>query len=93
MARGTGRIEERSRRGAVRDLDAACAAMRLIGIDWQVAVTAGDLAERYALRGYDAVHLATALSIRDAAFVLSTWHGDLGRAAVRAGCSVIPRLA
>jgi predicted nucleic acid-binding protein len=93
MARRTGRIEERSHRGAVRDLDAACAAMRLIGIDWQLAVTAGDLAERYALRGYDAVHLATALSIRDAAFVLATWDGDLGRAAVRAGCSVIPRLA
>jgi predicted nucleic acid-binding protein len=93
MAWRTGRIEERSHRAAVRDLDAACAAMRLIGIDWQLAVTAGDMAQRYALRGYDAVHLATVLSIRDAEFVLATWDRDLGRAAVRAGRSVIPRLA
>jgi predicted nucleic acid-binding protein len=93
MAGRTGRIQERSHRAAVRDLDAACAAMRLIGIDWQLTVTAGDMAERYALRGYDVVHLATVLSIRDTEFVLATWDRDLGRAAVRAGRSVVPRLA
>jgi predicted nucleic acid-binding protein len=91
MARRIRRIDERTHRGSVRDLGAACAAMRLIGVDWELAVMAGELAERHALRGYDAVHLATALSIHDAQLVLVTWDRDLGHAAVRAGRSVIPR--
>ncbi len=65
--------------------------MQLIGIDWELALTAGDIAERHALRTYDAVHLATALSIDDAELVFVTWDRDLGHAAVSAGRSAIPR--
>ena len=39
--------------------------MRLVGVDHALARAAGTLAEAHALRGYDAVHLATALSIDD----------------------------
>jgi predicted nucleic acid-binding protein len=53
----------------VRDLDTACSTMQLIGVDTDLARTAGDLAERHALRGYDAVHLATALSVDDSELV------------------------
>lgn len=91
MAWRARRIDERSHRAAVSNLDGACAAMRLIGIDWELALTAGDIAERHALRGYDAVHLATALSIDALELVLVTWDRDLGQAAVSAGRSVIPR--
>jgi predicted nucleic acid-binding protein len=63
--------------------------MRLIGLDWELAVMAGDIAERHALRGYDAVHLATALSIHE--LVLVTWDRDLARAALGSGRSVVPR--
>jgi predicted nucleic acid-binding protein len=65
--------------------------MRLIGVDWQLAVSAGEVAERHALRGYDAVHLATALSVDDADLVLVTWDQDLAHAALSAGRSVVPR--
>jgi predicted nucleic acid-binding protein len=56
----------------------------------EVCKSAGDLAERHALRGYDAVHLASALLFRNAEVLLATWDGDLATAAVRAG---IPSLS
>jgi predicted nucleic acid-binding protein len=40
-----------------------------------------------ALRGYDAVHLATALELGDEEVVLVTWDRDLTRAAERIGMS------
>lgn len=54
-------------RSTVTDLQAACEAMLLIGIDWSLARHAGELAEVHGLRGYDAVHLATALVAATAA--------------------------
>jgi len=89
-ARRLARIDARTHRAAVDDLVAACAAVRLVGVDWQLALSAGDVAERYALRGYDAVHLATALSIDDPELVLVTWDRDLARAAISAGRCVAP---
>jgi predicted nucleic acid-binding protein len=65
--------------------------MQLIGVDADLAQTAGDLAARHCLRGYDAVHLATALSVNDPSLVLITWDGDLARGALGAGCVVVPR--
>jgi hypothetical protein len=44
------------------------------------------------LRGFDAVHLVTALSIDSDSMLLATWDGDLARAAVAAGRSVSPPL-
>lgn len=89
-AQRSGRIDERARRVAVDDLAAACAAMSLIGVDWPLALHAGELAERHALRGYDSVHLATALAARRPAVVLVTWDRDLARAATEAGIAAIP---
>lgn len=64
--------------------------MDAIGLDPDLAHAAGELAESHGLRGYDAVHLATALSIGAGSMLLATWDGDLARAAVAAGCSVSP---
>jgi uncharacterized protein len=91
-ARRAGRIDERAYRATIKDLDAACRATRLVGVDRQLARSAGDLAERHALRGYDAVHLATALSIDDPGVVVVTWDQDLARAALQAGRAVVPPL-
>jgi uncharacterized protein len=90
-AERSGRIDAGFQRAAVKDLAAACAAMSLVGIDWELAIDAGELAAAYALWGYDAVHLATALSVGDDDVVVVTWDGDLGRAAVAAGRAVVPR--
>jgi len=52
---------------------------------------AGDLAERRALRGYDAIHLASALTLRDLVPVsmsLSTWDGRMATAATAEGLSL-----
>jgi predicted nucleic acid-binding protein len=41
------------------------------------------------LRGYDAVHLASALAL-GADTTVVTWDKDLGRAALRSGCGLAP---
>lgn len=61
----------------------------LVGVDGLLARQAGELAEELGLRGYDAVHLASALALgSDTALV--TWDEDLRRAAARSGCAVAP---
>ena len=77
------------RRAVVR-IDELCAEVDVVGLDADLAHTAGDLAEAHGLRGYDAVHLATALRIDVPDLVLATWDGDLAHAALAAGCSVAP---
>ena len=84
------RITSVTLRRAVDRIDELCAEMDVIGLDQDIAHSAGDLAEARGLRGYDAVHLATALSIDSESLLLATWDGDLARAAVAAGCSVSP---
>jgi uncharacterized protein len=78
-------------RQAVRAFDALVAELRLIRIDDDVARTAGDLAERHGLRGYDAVHLASASAIADPGLVLATWDHDLATAASACGYAVPAR--
>jgi predicted nucleic acid-binding protein len=53
-----------------------------------VLEAAADTAERYALRAYDAVHLATALAVAGDDLVLVCWDADLSAAASRAGLAV-----
>lgn len=84
------RITSATLRRAVDRIDELCAELNVIGLDPNLAHSAGDLAEAHGLRGYDAVHLATALRIDGDSLLLATWDGDLARAAVAAGCSVSP---
>ena len=89
-ARRGRRITSTTLRRAVGRIDKLCAELDVIGLDPELAHAAGDLAEAHGLRGYDAVHLATALSIDADSMLLATWDGDLARAALAAGCSVSP---
>jgi uncharacterized protein len=52
---------------------------------------AGDLAETHALRGFDAVHLATALALSDdeTELCMASWDERLATAACDAGISVL----
>lgn len=52
-------------RGAVEDLDADWITYARLDVSNAVARSAGELAERYALRGFDSIHLASALRLSD----------------------------
>lgn len=87
------RIDRTRLRRALNNLESAVGSLRRIGVDQALARFAGQLAEEHALRGYDAVHLATALSIEDPSLVVATWDADFAAAALRCGRLVIPRLS
>jgi len=89
-ARRRRRISSTVLRRAVDRIDELCTEVDVIGLDPALAHWAGDLAEAHGLRGYEAVHLATALSVESDSLLLATWDGDLARAAVAAGCRVSP---
>ncbi len=63
----------------------------MVGVDAALARQAGELAEKLGLRGYDAVHLASALALGGDT-TLVTWDADLARAGADVGCSVAPAL-
>ena len=88
-ARRAGRLGASAYGKALEDFEATQAQLLLVGIDEPLARHAGDLAEEFKLRGYDAVHLASALAL-GAATTLVTWDNDLGRAAIASGCGVAP---
>lgn len=80
----------REHRSTVSDLQAACGAMVLIGVDWALARQAGDIAQQHGLRGYDALYLATALASDAADLVFVTWDRELARATTKSGVAVAP---
>ncbi len=87
-----GRIDTNTLSSAVRAIDDLHAELRVIGIDGALARFAGELAELHGLRGYDALHLASAISVEDAGLVTVTWDRDLADAAVACGYAVVPAL-
>ena len=57
-------------------------------LDQELAVRAGRYAEDLGLRGYDSVHLATALELGDDEVVVVTWDRDLARATEEVGLGI-----
>jgi predicted nucleic acid-binding protein len=89
--RRAGRIRARELRAAVDEIDELYGALRVVALDDSLARAAGDLAERHALRGYDAVHLASALAVDEPGqLVVATWDRELAAAAVAEGRMVVP---
>jgi uncharacterized protein len=76
-------------RRAREEFESLHSELTLVGIDSPLARQAGRLAEELELRGYDAVHLASALAL-GADTTLVTWDADLKRAAAQSGCAVAP---
>lgn len=85
-----GRLSARRLRDVVRAVDALDAEVGTIAVDEALAHHAGDLAQRHALRGFDALHLAAALSAYSERLVVVTWDRALADAAHAAGCAVAP---
>lgn len=87
-----GRLSAAELASAHADLEGLLERIDLIQVDAPLARAAGALAERHGLRGYDAVHLATAVALDDPHVVVITWDRDLSAAARAAGRSVAPVL-
>ena len=83
-ARG-GRIGKSTHGSAVAALEDLYAQLRTVAIDEPLARHAGDLAAKHALRGYDAVHLASALALEGDDILLATWDTALNAAARATG--------
>ncbi len=88
-AQRTGRLTARAHRSALEDFEATHGQLVIVGIDAALARHAGELADALGRRGYDGVHLASAVAFgAETTFV--TWDRDLGRAAMEMGCAVAP---
>lgn len=88
-ARRGSRLTERRYAEAVEGFNQSYEEVDAIGVDEQLTRTAGALAAEFALRGYDAVHLATALNIAEQDVALVSWDHDLCSAATEAGLIVL----
>lgn len=87
-AHRAGRLTQPQLTAAVSELAELLDQADVVELDAGLARTAGDLAQRHALRGYDAVHLAAALAAADDELVLVTGDADLASAAAVAGLAV-----
>jgi predicted nucleic acid-binding protein len=87
-AERTQRLTRRQHTAAIADLDSIIDEVDHIELTAALAHVAGDLAQRYALRGYDAVHLAAAAAVADDDVVLATGDADLATATNAIGISV-----
>lgn len=82
------RLTPKGHARALAEFEDVQRSLALVGVDGGLAREAGELAEEFELRGYDAVHLATALDLGDQDVVLVTWDGDLSSAAEKNGLGV-----
>jgi len=88
LARRVGRLPD-GYELAVRSFESLFASVEAIDAAWEIVRHAGDLAEGHALRGYDAVHLASALSALGDGDLLVTWDGNLAAAGRATGLAVV----
>jgi len=87
-ARRLDRLGEDEHREALAAFEDLYAELTTVGVDQELATRAGGYAEDRELRGYDAVHLATALELGDEEVVLVTWDRDLAQAAEHVGLGI-----
>lgn len=87
-ARRLDRLGVDEHREALADFEELYADLATIGVDQELAVRAGRYAEDLGLRGYDSVHLATALELGDDEVVVVTWDRELVRATEEIGLGV-----
>lgn len=71
MARRMDRLDQRQMRTAVEDFEAVGEQLDFIEVTENLVGAAGALAEQFGLRGYDAVHLASAQQLNDPELVLA----------------------
>jgi hypothetical protein len=79
-ARRAKRVSGEDLEEAKRLLERRFEELDLVEVTSEVVRSAGDVAEEYGLRGYDAIHLASALMIDGSGVVLVTWDRELAEA-------------
>jgi len=84
-----GRLTADTHARACAEFESLNEELLLVGIDRDLAARAGALAEEFALGGYDAVHLASALTLATDTTLVS-WDEDLRTAATQTGCGIAP---
>jgi hypothetical protein len=89
-AKRSHQIRDREAETAERDWEEFWAATRPVELTPSVEQHAGHLASAYALRGADAVHLASALAIGKPDVVVAAWDRRLRDGVVAAGLSIAP---
>lgn len=82
------RLDEARRSAAIGKWERYWSAVRVLELSPAVADDAGRLAGEHALRGADAVHLASILAI-GSNVVMAVWDGRLATAARRLGLAVV----
>lgn len=80
-----GRLTPGQLTNAVDELESLIEQLDIIEVSSEIARATGELAQRFGLRGYDAVHLAAGLVMNDADVVLVTGDHDLAAAAQATG--------
>ena len=86
------RLTRSQHRAAKGELARLWSDLHVIELAPRIAELAGDLAERHALRGYDAVHLASAREATGGDAVFVTWDRPLAAAALSEGMAIAPPL-
>ena len=89
-ARRSGRVTLDLAEDARGELERRWDGLDVVELDDALSRAAGDVADAFALRAGDAIHLAAALELRDPELVVATWDGQLRRAALDAGLAVAP---
>lgn len=85
-----GRLDSKAHQHAKAEWKALHQALRLVELTPHLEHTAGDLAEQHALSGFDAIHLASALTLTELPIILATWDARLLRAAGSSGLDTLP---
>jgi predicted nucleic acid-binding protein len=85
-----GRLDVAAARIARRHWAGLGSALRPIELSEHVERRAGELARRHALRGADAVHLASVLALRSRDVIVATWDRRLHTSAAASGFAVVP---
>lgn len=88
-----GRLDTAAERDAECGWEEFWAATRTVELSDQITESAGALAKQWALRGADAVHLASVLAIGPDKVVLAVWDNRLATGATAAGLRVAPSIA
>jgi uncharacterized protein len=87
-ARRNGRLDLRAHRSARDQFESLWAEVIPVACGLDTVLLAADLAESDGLRGCDAIHLASALSVGLSELVFVAWDRDLSTAARRNGLAV-----
>ncbi len=90
-ARRNKRLTERSLNAAKKQWESYWGNIKVVEPYEQLLKEAGDVAEVYGLKGYDAVHLASAVRFPPELVIMVTWDRRLREASLQAGMRIAPR--